>query len=143
MTIYYLGIRFDKKTKNHLSRLRSLNTLNDFRMPNLNFHTTIAHSIRPFKIELPKLPQNPIGYTIEARLFGESLVAVYVSDFCQYLHRLTLDGGAKWDHKSFIPHITFAEDIIALNIQDIRMAQLIPIPINISEIFYREWKEKV
>ena len=137
--IYYLGIRFNHKTKKSLDYLRTKNDLHSFRIPNLNYHTTIMHSTTPFRLLFPGLPSNPIGKAKEVKLFGQALVVTYESDFCQGLHKMSILDGGTWSQKSFIPHITFAEDIIAINLQDIKFT---PFPICIQEIFYREWPER-
>lgn len=132
--IYYLGVHFSRETNEVLHRQRAANNWRADTMPSLGFHTTIAYSTTPFRYIMPSLPAST--YTVkDVALFGTSLVLLYDSEWLQGQHRLTLGGGATWDHPEYQPHITIAEKQTTLD----GVPPYIRCDIKITELFYKEY----
>ena len=136
MTIYYLGARFSSATNTTLHSFRAANSLENYPLPSLGFHTTIAYSKTPFTYQLQPIPPSSTYFTKEVKLFGTSLVLIYDCPWLQHIHNLTTTNGATWDYPDYTPHITIAE-----NAHNFPHPLNKKIPIKITEIFYKEYSD--
>jgi hypothetical protein len=136
--IYYLGARFSKISNYALSNFRKNNTLSikgQYSKPKLGFHTTIVYSHLPFCYQISQLP-DIILHTKNVALFNRSLVLTLdKTEWLYAQHNKCLENGATSDFE-YCPHITFGEEVTEYKIN-----YPILLSIQISEIFYREWKD--